>query len=94
VAVLTRSSVTYLLIRAYALVQDGERVILSELGSVWRRSSRSQYNACVEVRFQGDRVPVRNSRDPDGPVLVFTASEWDAFVAGVKLGEFDRPAAS
>jgi hypothetical protein len=45
----------------------------------------------VEVRFVGDSVPLRNSRDPDGPVLVFTAPEWDAFVAGVKLGEFDRP---
>ena len=57
----------------------------------WLKSSRSQYNTCVEVCFVGDRVPLRNSRDPDGPVLVFTASEWDAFVAGVKLGEFDRP---
>jgi Domain of unknown function (DUF397) len=69
-------------------------VILPELESVWRTSSRSQFNACVEVCFVGGRVPVRNSRDPDGPVLVFTAPEWDAFVAGVKLGEFDRPAAS
>ena len=57
----------------------------------WRKSSRSQYNACVEVRFLGDCVPLRNSRDPDGPVLVFTVPEWDAFVEGVKLGEFDRP---
>jgi hypothetical protein len=39
----------------------------------------------------GDDVPLRNSRDPDGPVLVFTAPEWDAFVEGVKRGEFDRP---
>ena len=45
----------------------------------------------VEVRFCGDCVPLRNSRDPDGPVLVFSAPEWDAFVEGVKLGEFDRP---
>ena len=41
--------------------------------------------------FCGDCVPLRNSRDPDGPVLVFTAPEWDAFVEGVKRGEFDRP---
>ena len=60
----------------------------------WRKSSRSQFNTCVEVCFVGDRVPLRNSGDPDGPVLVFTAHEWDAFVAGVKLGEFDRPAPS
>jgi hypothetical protein len=65
---------------------------LPEFESGWRKSSRSQYNACVEVRFAGDRVPVRNSADPDGPVLVFTGAEWDAFVAGVKAGEFDRPA--
>ena len=67
---------------------------MPELESAWRKSSRSQFSACVEVRFVGDRVPLRNSRDPDGPVLVFTAREWDAFVAGVKLGEFDRPTAS
>ena len=59
--------------------------------AAWRKSSRSQYNACVEVCFCGDSVPLRNSRDPDGPVLVFTAPEWDAFVEGVKRGEFDRP---
>ena len=64
---------------------------LPELDRAWRKSSRSQYNACVEVRFLGGNVPLRNSRDPDGPVLVFTAPEWDAFVAGVKRGEFDRP---
>ena len=69
-------------------------MILSQLEPAWRKSSRSQFSACVEVCFVGDRVPLRNSRDPDGPVLVFTAPEWDAFVAGVKLGEFDRPAAS
>ena len=60
--------------------------------TAWRKSSRSQYNSCVEVRFLDDCVPLRNSRDPDGPVLVFTAPEWDAFVEGVKRGEFDRPA--
>jgi Domain of unknown function (DUF397) len=64
---------------------------LPEVECAWRKSSRSQFNSCVEVCFAGDSVPLRNSRDPDGPVLVFTAPEWDAFVAGVKLGEFDRP---
>lgn len=64
---------------------------MPELDRAWRRSSRSEYNNCVEVRFVGESVPLRNSRDPDGPILVFTAREWDAFVAGVKRGEFDRP---
>ena len=64
---------------------------MAESRCAWRKSSRSQFNACVEVSFVGETVPLRNSRDPDGPVLVFTGPEWDAFVAGVKLGEFDRP---
>ena len=34
-------------------------------------------------------IGVRDSKDPSGPVLVFTRSEWQAFVAGVKTGEFD-----
>jgi hypothetical protein len=29
--------------------------------------------------------------DPDGPVLVFTAAEWEAFLAGARAGEFDEP---
>ncbi|HYZ56227.1 MAG TPA: DUF397 domain-containing protein [Streptosporangiaceae bacterium] len=32
---------------------------------------------------------MRNSSDPDGPKLYFTEAEWEAFVLGVKDGEFD-----
>jgi hypothetical protein len=45
----------------------------------------------VQTRLDGDEVRVRDSKDPDGPVLKFTGPEWDAFVAGVKDGEFDLP---
>lgn len=40
-------------------------------------------------------VLVRDSKDPDGPVLTFTFAEWDAFLDGVAKGEFttDRLAA-
>ena len=34
-------------------------------------------------------ILVRDARDPGGPALVFTPGEWDAFVAGVRNGEFD-----
>jgi len=34
-------------------------------------------------------VTMRNAADPDGPTLYFTEAEWEAFVAGVKDGEFD-----
>jgi len=32
---------------------------------------------------------VRDSKDPAGPILRFTAREWAAFVGGAKDGEFD-----
>jgi hypothetical protein len=44
---------------------------------------------CVEVRIGVDEVHVRDSKDRYGPVLCFTHSEWRAFLAGVRAGEFD-----
>jgi hypothetical protein len=60
-------------------------------GAQWRRSNRSGALAdnCVEVAFVAGAIAVRDSRNPDGPVLLFTQSEWDAFVGGAKDGEFD-----
>ena len=36
-------------------------------------------------------VAMRNSAQPEGPVLVFTPAEWDSFVKGARDGEFDEP---
>ena len=58
-------------------------------GAAWRKSTRSGTNGCVEVAFVGDRVAVRDSKDRGGPVLVFTSHEWEAFVGGLRDGEFD-----
>jgi len=58
---------------------------------VWRKATKSGNNgACVEVRDRGDRVEVRDSKNPTGPILSFTPSEWDAFLDGAKKGEFDQ----
>lgn len=59
--------------------------------AVWRKSTRSGpwTDNCVEVAFLDGAIAVRNSRDPAGPVLMFTPGEWDAFVDGAKDGEFD-----
>jgi uncharacterized protein DUF397 len=54
---------------------------------------KSSYSgtSCVTVAVLDDgQVAVRDDKVADGPVLTFTAAEWDAFVAGVKDGEFDR----
>ena len=58
----------------------------------WTKSSLSFANGnCAEVAELPDgSVGVRNSRDPDGPVLSFTPYEWRAFLGGVRLREFDR----
>jgi uncharacterized protein DUF397 len=57
--------------------------------AAWRKSTRSGNNGCVEVAFVGNQVAVRDSKDRGGPVLVFTAHEWEAFVGGVRTGEFE-----
>ncbi len=43
---------------------------------------------CVEVENCGHGVRVRDSKDPEGPVLTFTNGEWAAFIAGARNGEF------
>jgi hypothetical protein len=59
------------------------------LDEQWRKSSRSAESAnCVEVRRVGNQIQVRNSRYPASPVASFTLAEWQAFLAGVDLGEF------
>ena len=63
-----------------------------ELGDVqWRKSTASSPQGnCVEVAAlaSGD-VAMRNSRQPEGPALVYTRAKIAAFLAGVRNGEFD-----
>lgn len=44
-------------------------------------------SACVEVQA-GSVVKIRDSKDPDGPVLTFTYQEWENFKEGIKNGIF------
>ncbi|MEG8281270.1 DUF397 domain-containing protein [Streptomyces sp. AHA2] len=57
----------------------------------WYKSRHSGGNGnCVEVaRLPDGEVALRNSRFPDGPVLIYTREEIAAFLGGVKDGEFD-----
>ncbi|MET8546635.1 DUF397 domain-containing protein [Kitasatospora sp. NPDC004799] len=60
-------------------------------GARWRKSSYSgSGGTCVEVAdgFAGV-MPVRDSKDPSGPAILFPASAWQAFVTAVRTGEFD-----
>jgi len=50
-------------------------------GPRWVKSSFSFSNGnCVEVAGLGRMVGLRDSKDPEGPVLHFTPSEWSAFL--------------
>ncbi|MGH3932549.1 MAG: DUF397 domain-containing protein [Pseudonocardiaceae bacterium] len=62
----------------------------------WHISTQSEDNggSCVEagpLRDGTGRVAVRHSHHRDGSVIVYTRAEWEAFTAGVRLGEFDFP---
>ena len=57
--------------------------------ATWHKSSHSSQNGCVEVAHGDDLIAVRDSKDPSGPVLLFTPLEWRAFLAGVRDWEFD-----
>ena len=58
----------------------------------YTKSSHSGASGCVEVRLLEDgTVGLRDSKDISKPPHVFTEPEWNAFLAGVRAGEFDFP---
>ncbi len=61
-------------------------------GPYWIKSSLSYANAqCVEVAsLPGGAVGMRDSKNVNGPMLQFTLSEWQAFIAGIRNGEFGQ----
>ncbi|MEV4683103.1 DUF397 domain-containing protein [Streptomyces kurssanovii] len=64
----------------------------SALESVtWIKSSHSNATGnCVEMAaLPGDRIAIRNSRDPHGPALVCSRDAFAGFVAGAREGGFD-----
>ncbi|MDL5205626.1 DUF397 domain-containing protein [Streptomyces sp. ALI-76-A] len=64
----------------------------SSLDARWMKSRHSNAEGnCVEVATLVDGgIAMRNSRDPDGPALVYTPAEVSSFIAGAKEGEFDH----
>jgi len=57
----------------------------------WAKAARCPNNAtCVEVGEHGGLVLIRDSKDPDGPVLTFDRDEWATFRAGMRGMDFDH----
>ncbi|HEY6495886.1 MAG TPA: DUF397 domain-containing protein [Trebonia sp.] len=67
---------------------------LNDRALEWFKSSYSAAGNCVEVaHLPGGGVAVRDSKDRAKAAHVYTGSEWQAFLAGAKDGEFDLPRA-
>jgi hypothetical protein len=61
----------------------------------WHKSTYSSDNGWIEVAcVGGEAVAVRDSKNRQGPALVFTRVEWEQFVDGVRNGAFNFPYSS
>lgn len=72
------------------IIDNGVRSTLIE-GVEWKKSRRSNPGGnCVEMAALPDGgFAVRNSRFPEGPALIYTRAEIEAFIGGAKDGDFD-----
>lgn len=70
----------------------GEHSSCDENLQKWTKSSFSHMNGnCIEVAgLSKGRIRVRDSKNPHGFILGFSPAEWNAFVGGVRRGEFDH----
>jgi uncharacterized protein DUF397 len=61
-------------------------------GLPWRTSSRStsQGGQCVEVAGAGSTWYVRDSKDPQGPVLAVNGRAWSVFTETLRIGHLDH----
>jgi hypothetical protein len=66
-------------------LSDGEIAALS-----WIKAKASSHNgACVEIAAARGNIAIRDSKDPGGPVLLYTPAEFAAFIDGARNGDFD-----
>jgi hypothetical protein len=80
----------------YSDSADGADASPSEIGSIetfvpkWIESSFCDTSRCVSVAtLDGNLVGIRDTKQSDGPILTYTRDEWNAFVQGVRSGDFD-----
>ncbi|MFI9775958.1 DUF397 domain-containing protein [Streptomyces sp. NPDC051956] len=73
----------------------GESGQCLEVSDAWRKSSYSGGSSgeCLEVNDDAcaAHIPVRDSKNPNGPAVVFTSGAWTAFLGAVKAADHPRP---
>jgi hypothetical protein len=69
------------------------RIILSEAeraNLAWIKAQSSTHNgACVEIASTAGKIAIRDSKDPDGTILVCAPADFKAFVKSARNGKFD-----
>jgi hypothetical protein len=74
-------------------MEKAEKIIMSDAeraSLTWLKAQLSGANGqCVEIASTADKVAIRDSKDPGGPILVYTFAEFKAFLHGARNGEFD-----
>jgi hypothetical protein len=87
--------------RSVSNEKEDEKVEVAETGKItltgaerasldWLKAWASTFNGqCVEVAAAQNAVAIRDSKDPNGPILVYTHAEFKAFLDGARNGEFD-----
>lgn len=62
---------------------------------IWRKSSRSAENGnCVEAGFVSSQVATRDSKHPDGGMLIVDRSTWQDLLHEISSGRWDRAESS
>jgi len=56
-------------------------------GSDWRTSSRCNGGSCVAMAIRDDAILVRNTSDPEGPIIAVSPAAWRDLIAGIKRAE-------
>ncbi|GEM_PF-1196105 len=65
------------------------RSSVSTLGQLnWHVALACNGGECIRVASQGDQIIIGDSKNP-GAVLTYSRSEWDAFVRGIRQGDFE-----
>jgi hypothetical protein len=63
---------------------------VSHTGTTWHTALACNGGTCVRVAVNGQEVLIGDSKEPAGPVLTYSFSEWRDFLAGAKNGDFDH----
>lgn len=65
------------------------RAEVGDTSLTWRTALRCNGGACVRVAVSGQAILVGDSKNPDGPILMYSAAGWRRFVLAAKNGNFD-----